>query len=122
VAITTNLFFAGLLSILLPEVHEAFNTRGTLGVFSVLNIVALVLVLFLIEETSSRSLEDLEMVYARPKSQLVMYVWKVQLPYFVQRWILWRAHVEEPVPYDSYGQESQVDGSESEIEHVVFNH
>ncbi|KAF5538019.1 myo-inositol transport ITR1 [Fusarium phyllophilum] len=114
VAITMNLFFAGLLSILLPEIYDAFHARGTLGVFSVLNVIAFILVLFLIEETSSRSLEDLEKVYERPKTELVMWVWHKQLPYFVQKWILWRRNVEEPVPYDSYGEDGH--GSESETE------
>ncbi|KAL5613991.1 hypothetical protein FOVSG1_003054 [Fusarium oxysporum f. sp. vasinfectum] len=116
VAITMNLFFAGLLSILLPEIYDAFHARGTLGVFSVLNVIAFILVLFLIEETSSRSLEDLETVYERPKIQLVMWVWHEQLPYFVHKWILWRRNVEEPVPYDSYGGERLDGESETEME------
>ncbi|KAH7237737.1 uncharacterized protein BKA55DRAFT_578249 [Fusarium redolens] len=116
VAITMNLFFAGLLSILLPEIYDAFHARGTLGVFSVLNVIAFILVLFLIEETSSRSLEDLEKVYERPKMQLVMWVWHEQLPYFVQKRILWRRNVDEPVPYDSYGEERNDGESETELE------
>ncbi|ENH67113.1 Putative metabolite transport protein ywtG [Fusarium oxysporum f. sp. cubense race 1] len=116
VAITMNLFFAGLLSILLPEIYDAFHARGTLGVFSVLNVIAFILVLFLIEETSSRSLEDLETVYERPKIQLVMWVWHEQLPYFVHKWVLWRRNVEEPVPYDSYGGERLDGESETEME------
>ncbi|KAF4946659.1 hypothetical protein FGADI_11007 [Fusarium gaditjirri] len=114
VAITMNLFFAGLLSILLPEIYDAFHARGTLGVFSVLNVIAFILVLFLIEETSSRSLEDLKKVYERSKIQLVMWVWHEQLPYFSRKWILWRRNVEDPEPYESYGGETH-DG-ESEIE------
>ncbi|KLO93135.1 sorbitol transporter [Fusarium fujikuroi] len=116
VAITMNLFFAGLLSILLPEIYDAFHARGTLGVFSVLNVIAFILVLFLIEETSSRSLEDLEKVYERPKIQLMMWVWHEQLPYFIQRWILWNRNVEEPVPYDSFAEEEHGGESETEME------
>ncbi|KAI1019300.1 hypothetical protein LB503_009204 [Fusarium chuoi] len=109
VAITMNLFFAGLLSILLPKIYDAFHARGTLGVFSVLNVIAFILVLFLIEETSSRSLEDLEKVYERPKIHLMMWVWYEQLPYFKQKWILWRRDVEEPMPYDSYCEERETE-------------
>ncbi|KAF4473596.1 myo-inositol transport ITR1 [Fusarium agapanthi] len=116
VALTMDLFFAGLLSILLPKIYDAFHARGTLGVFSVLNVIAFILVLFFIEETSSRSLEDLEKVYGRPKIQLVMWVWHEQLPHFVQKWILWRRNVEEPVPYDSYGEEGHGVESETEME------
>ncbi|EWG53218.1 hypothetical protein FVEG_11693 [Fusarium verticillioides 7600] len=116
VAITINLFFAGLLSILLPEIYHAFHARGTLGVFSVLNFIAFILVLFLIEETSSRSLEDLERVYERPKTQLATWVWDQQLPYFVKKWILWKRDVDEPVPYDSYGEEGHGGESETELE------
>ncbi|KAF4448162.1 hypothetical protein F53441_8397 [Fusarium austroafricanum] len=113
VAITTNLFFAGLLSILLPEIYDAFRTRGTLGVFSVLNVIAFVLVLFLIEETRIRSLEDLEKVYAKPKSQLIKWVWGEQLPHFVRR-LFRRKYTKDLVPYDSYGEDSHEDMSELE--------
>ncbi|KAF4345566.1 myo-inositol transport ITR1 [Fusarium beomiforme] len=116
VAISMNLFFAGLLSILLPEIYDACHARGTLGVFSVLNIIAFILVLFLIEETSSRSLEDLKKVYERSKTRLVMYVWKVQIPHFVQKWMLWKSNVEDPEPYESYGEERHGGESDSELE------
>ncbi|KAF4960244.1 hypothetical protein FSARC_10532 [Fusarium sarcochroum] len=114
VAITTNLFFAGLLSILLPKMHIAFHTRGTLGVFSVLNVIAFVLVFFLIEETSSRNLEDLASVYARPKSLFIKYLWTEQLPYFVKKWFLWQRNVAKPPFYHNYGVEDRGDLSESE--------
>ena len=110
-----NLFFAGLLSILLPEIYDALHARGTLGVFSVLNVVAFILVLFLIEETSSRSLEDLEKVYKRPKSDLISWVWRQQIPYFVHKRILWRRDVSQPVAYDSYITETYRDDSEQEM-------
>ncbi|KAF5643157.1 myo-inositol transport ITR1 [Fusarium sp. NRRL 52700] len=122
VAITMNLFFAGLLSILLPKIYDAFHARGTLGVFSVLNVIAFILVLFLIEETSSRSLEDLEKVYERRKIQLMMWVWHEQLPYFIQKWILWRRNVDEPVPYDSYGEEGHGGEYETEMESLGDAH
>jgi hypothetical protein len=61
-------------------------------------------------------LEDLEKVYERPKMQLVMWVWHEQLPYFVQKRILWRRNVDEPVPYDSYGEERNDGESETELE------
>ncbi|CVL05377.1 uncharacterized protein FMAN_10773 [Fusarium mangiferae] len=114
VAISMNLFFAGLLSILLPEICDAFHARGTLGVLSILNVIEFILALFSIEETSSWSLVDLEKVYERPKIQLMMWVWHEQLPYFIQKWILWRRSVDEPVPYNSYGEEGH--GGESETE------
>ncbi|KAL3600120.1 hypothetical protein FPOAC2_04351 [Fusarium poae] len=115
VAITVNLFFAGLLSILLPEIYDALDTRGTLGVFSGLNVIAFILVLFLIEETSSRNLEDLKIVYDRPKSQLITWVWDEELPYFVQRYILFNRNADEPVPYDSCGGDTHNGESETEL-------
>ncbi|KAF5629187.1 hypothetical protein F25303_10226 [Fusarium sp. NRRL 25303] len=97
-------------------IYGAFHARGTLGVSSVLNVIAFILVLFLIEETSSRSLGYLEKVYERPKIQLMMWVWYEQLPYLKQKWILWIRDVEEPVPYGSYGEERGDGGSETEME------
>ncbi|KAG4256764.1 hypothetical protein FPRO03_03774 [Fusarium proliferatum] len=104
VAIIMNLFFAGLLSVLLIKIYDGFHARGTLSVFSVLNAIALIVVLYLREETSSRSLKNLKKVYKHPKTQLVMWVWHEQLPFFVRKWILWRRKFEEPVSYDSYGE------------------
>ncbi|KAL1877971.1 hypothetical protein Daus18300_002325 [Diaporthe australafricana] len=89
VAIAVNLFFAGVLTLLYPEIDSALHQWGALAVFSALNLVAFVLVFFLVEETKGFSLEDLSMVFAVPKGEFV----KFQLKYLRY---LWRKYVRGP--------------------------
>ncbi|KAF5019721.1 hypothetical protein F66182_8264 [Fusarium sp. NRRL 66182] len=69
VAISINLFFAGLLTILLPRINAVFQMAGTLGFFAGLNLVAFVLIFFFVEETKQLTLEELDQVFDNPKSQ-----------------------------------------------------
>ncbi|CAG1966395.1 unnamed protein product [Fusarium graminearum] len=71
VAISINLFFAGLLTILLPRINAHFKMVGTLGFFAGLNIVAFVLIFLFVEETEQLTLEELDKVFDNPKRQFV---------------------------------------------------
>lgn len=73
VAIAVNLFFAGVLTLLYPELDPALKHWGALALFSALNLVAFVLVFLLVEETKGFSLEDLSMVFAVPKYKFVAF-------------------------------------------------
>ncbi|RDA91289.1 hypothetical protein CP533_6322 [Ophiocordyceps camponoti-saundersi (nom. inval.)] len=72
-AISTNLFFAGLLSICYPAMDSALKQGGSLGLFSGLNIVALVLVFLLVEETKQLTLEELDHVFAVSKYRFMRF-------------------------------------------------
>ncbi|KAJ0296669.1 hypothetical protein COL516b_011369 [Colletotrichum fioriniae] len=50
-AISVNLFFAGILTIVFPAVNDALKLYGTLALFAGLNLVAFALVFLLVEET-----------------------------------------------------------------------
>lgn len=65
-AISINLFFAGILTILLPSIDRKLKPAGTLGLFAGLNIVAFVLIFFLVQETKALSLEDLDHLFNIP--------------------------------------------------------
>ncbi|KAK2598744.1 hypothetical protein N8I77_012133 [Diaporthe amygdali] len=86
VAIAVNLFFAGVLTLVYPELDRAFNHWGALALFAAFNLVAFVLVFLLVEETKGFSLEDLSMVFAVPKHKFIAF----QLKYLGY---LWRRHV-----------------------------
>lgn len=81
-----NLFFAGVLTLVYPELDRAFNHWGALALFAAFNLVAFVLVFLLVEETKGFSLEDLSMVFAVPKHKFIAF----QLKYLGY---LWRRHV-----------------------------
>lgn len=66
-AIAVNLLFAGLFTILLPSMKRKFKMAGTVGFFSGMNIVALILVFLFVEETTMFSLEELGEIFNQPK-------------------------------------------------------
>ncbi|TLD19082.1 hypothetical protein PspLS_10007 [Pyricularia sp. CBS 133598] len=84
-AIATNLTFAGILSIFFLNIYSGLGDAGCLALFSGLNLLALVLVFLLVEETKRRSLEDLDLVFAVPKRVFIKYQIGTFLPWFARR-------------------------------------
>jgi hypothetical protein len=93
VAIATNLFFAGVLTIVVPSIKTAFSIPGTLGFFSGMNIIAFILVFLLVEETRRLTLEDLEMVYSVSKTRFIRFQLYEWLPYLVKRYVFRRKDI-----------------------------
>ncbi|KAF9766193.1 hypothetical protein IL306_001439 [Fusarium sp. DS 682] len=110
VAISINLFFAGLLTILLPRINAVFEMAGTLGFFAGLNIVAFVLIFFFVEETKQLTLEELDQVFNNPKSRFAHYQLTKRLPFLSKRYLLWRKDVERPLAYDEWAMEDNRQG------------
>jgi hypothetical protein len=109
-----NLSFAGILTIVYPRMDTALTTPGAIGVFSGLNIVVFVLVLFLVEETRRLNLEELDLVFGRKKGKHVKYQREEQLPYVygVMRHFILPGRFERPDPpmgYDEYVQQPEDD-------------
>ncbi|KAK5995691.1 Putative polyol transporter 2-like protein [Cladobotryum mycophilum] len=86
-AISINLGFAGLLSISFPSIISKLKEAGTLGVFSGLNVVALVLVFLLVEETKRRSLEDLDHIFAVSKREFMRFQTFTYLPWLFRSYL-----------------------------------
>ncbi|KAG5754181.1 hypothetical protein H9Q69_006413 [Fusarium xylarioides] len=105
VAISINLFFAGLLTILLPRINAVFEMAGTLGFFAGLNIVAFVLIFFFVEETKQLTLEELDTVFNNPKRRFAHYQLTKRLPFLSKRYLLWRKDAERPLAYDEWAAE-----------------
>lgn len=93
--ISINLFFAGLLSMVYPSMTEGLGDGGSLGLFSGLNVIAFILVFFLVEETKGRSLEELDLVFAVSKGRFVSYQLREYLPWFIRRYVF---NHDEPKP------------------------
>ncbi|KAJ4862128.1 sugar transporter domain-containing protein [Trichoderma breve] len=87
-AIAINLGFAGILSIVYPSVNAGLKAIGALGLFSGLNIVALVMVFLLVEETKRRTLEELDHIFAVSKRKFMRFQVFEYLPWLIQRYIL----------------------------------
>ncbi|EXM21162.1 Sugar/inositol transporter [Fusarium oxysporum f. sp. vasinfectum] len=105
VAISINLFFAGLLTIILPRINAVFEMAGTLGFFAGLNIVAFVLIFVFVEETKQLTLEELDTVFNNPKSRFAHYQVTKRLPFLSKRYLLWKKDAERPLAYDEWAVE-----------------
>ncbi len=101
-AIAVNLGFAGLLSIFFPSINSGLRVAGTLGLFSGFNVVALILVFLLLEETKRRTLEELDYIFAVSKRRFMRFQVFEFLPWFVRRHILLRTDGEKPSLYKDY--------------------
>lgn len=110
IAITVNLFFAGILAWFYPLLDGALSRHGkagenspggggALGLFAGFNAIAFILVYLLVEETKQRSLEDLEQIYNVGKRKFARYQATVHLPYALRR-IFLCSNEERPDFYD----------------------
>ncbi|KAF9880292.1 hypothetical protein CkaCkLH20_02246 [Colletotrichum karsti] len=87
VAISVNLFFAGVFTIVFPSINSELGPAGALALFSGLNVVAFILVFLIVEETKQISLEELSLIYAVPKTKFMTYQLTKYLPYLWKRYI-----------------------------------
>lgn len=97
-AVFCNLFGLGLLTLFVPIITVNIGHGGLLGIFAGLNVVAFVLVFFLVRETSGAtlgagsltfmSLEELNYVFGVSSKKHAIYQMKEVLP-----WI-WRYYVK----------------------------
>ncbi|RYO81805.1 hypothetical protein DL762_006930 [Monosporascus cannonballus] len=70
------------------SILDELTPPGTLGLFSGLTAIALVLVIIFVEETKELSLESLDIIFSFPKTQFMRYQVKDYLPWFFKRYIL----------------------------------
>ncbi|KAH7245821.1 major facilitator superfamily domain-containing protein [Fusarium tricinctum] len=110
VAISINLLFAGLLTILLPRINAHFKMSGTLGFFAGLNIVAFILIFFFVEKTKQLTLEELEQVFDNPKSRFARDRLAKRLPSWVRTSLLGREDAERIVGDDEWVLENRSGG------------
>jgi len=99
-AVATCLFWASVLSVTFPRLLGAFGSPGAFGFYAGLNVVAFVMIFFLMPETKQRTLEELDYVFAVPTSKHVSYQAKVFVPYFFKRWVLFRKNATLKPLYD----------------------
>ncbi|KAK9461966.1 uncharacterized protein V1516DRAFT_673407 [Lipomyces oligophaga] len=100
-ATATCWFFNFILSLTWPALQEAFTPQGAFGWYAAWNMVGFTMVLFLLPETKSLTLEELDIVFSVPTHTHAKYQLGVTR-YWIQRYIF-RRDVEEPVPlYEKY--------------------
>ncbi|KAJ7480835.1 hypothetical protein FB451DRAFT_1446910 [Mycena latifolia] len=89
-AVATNLFFASVLSVTFPRILAVFGAVGAFGFYAGLNIVAVIMIFFLLPETKQRTLEELDYVFAVPTSKHIRYQGGTFLPYWIKKWIFFQ--------------------------------
>ncbi|KAF5389506.1 hypothetical protein D9757_004345 [Collybiopsis confluens] len=99
-AVATCLFWAAVLGLTFPRMLSAMTPQGAFGFYAALNVVAFVMIFFLLPETKQRTLEELDYVFAVPTSKHVSYQGTVFLPYWLKKWVLWQKDAELPPLYN----------------------
>lgn len=109
-AVATCLFWAAVLSICFPRILSAFTAVGAFGFFAYvllfpnswlvlildrgLNVLAFIMIFLWLPETKQRTLEELDYVFAVPTGTFVKYQTGTWLPWWIQRYIFRRKHVQ----------------------------
>ncbi|KAF8636121.1 hypothetical protein AX17_003776 [Amanita inopinata Kibby_2008] len=89
-AVSTNLFWASVLSLTFPRLLATFTPTGAFGFYAGLNVLAFVMIFFLVPETKQRTLEELDYVFAVPTSRHMSYQFTEFLPYWIKRWVFFQ--------------------------------
>ncbi|KAI1805046.1 hypothetical protein F4811DRAFT_247299 [Daldinia bambusicola] len=97
-AVATCFFWAAVLGITFPFILDRLQTVGAFGLYAGFNLVAFVMIFFLVPETKQRTLEELDYVFAVPNHKFAQYQVTKALPYGIKRWLLFqRSAVLEPL-------------------------
>ncbi|EAU81614.1 sugar transporter [Coprinopsis cinerea okayama7 len=99
-AVATNFFWASVLSLTFPRMLSAFGSVGAFGFYAGLNVMAFIMIFFLMPETKQRTLEELDYVFAVPVAQHAKYQLSEFLPYWIRRWVLFRKDAKLRPLYD----------------------
>ncbi|KIM73043.1 hypothetical protein PILCRDRAFT_81426 [Piloderma croceum F 1598] len=86
-AVTIGLSWASVLSITFPRMLVALSPTGAFSFYAGLNVVAFIMIFFLLPETKQRTLEELDQIFSVPTHIFAKYQLTKALPYFVKRWI-----------------------------------
>lgn len=115
-AVATNNFWAAVLGLTFPRMLLTLTPSGSFGFYAGLNIVALVAIFLFMPETSKRSLEELDYVFAVPTTVHAKYQLGRVLPWWFRRYVLRQKNVVEPELYHFDSNEAYprgTDGGES---------
>ncbi|KAF8915551.1 hypothetical protein CPB85DRAFT_1374998 [Mucidula mucida] len=96
-AVATCLGWAAVLGITFPRMLTALTEVGAFAFYAGLNIVALIMIFFLMPETKQRTLEELDYVFAVPTWKHAKYQGTVFAPWWFRKWVLRKDEPLEPL-------------------------
>ncbi|GME25686.1 Sugar/inositol transporter [Neofusicoccum parvum] len=86
--VCVNNIIASILSLTFPPLLSALSPTGAFGFYAGLNMLAFVLLFFIVPETRQRTLEELDYVFGVPTRRHASYQVRTWLPWAVRRYIL----------------------------------
>ncbi|PFH56912.1 hypothetical protein XA68_15766 [Ophiocordyceps unilateralis] len=120
-AVATCLFWASVLSVTFPLMLDRLGVLGSFGLYSLFNIMALLMIFLWLPETKQRTLEELDYIFGVPTRVFMRYQVTKALPWWCKRWILRRKDVTlEPLyrldvaDHEEEEQESTDNGLEND--------
>ncbi|CAO2648164.1 Nn.00g090860.m01.CDS01 [Neocucurbitaria sp. VM-36] len=88
--ICINNAIGSILVLTFPSLLKKFTPTGAFCFYTGLNILALVLIFFLVPETKQRTLEELDFIFGVPTKKHMAYQVKTWFPWWVKRYVFWR--------------------------------
>ncbi|SMQ49672.1 unnamed protein product [Zymoseptoria tritici ST99CH_3D7] len=96
--ICVNNAMGSALGLTFPSLLDAITPTGAFGFYAGLNMVAFVVIFFVVRETKQLTLEELDDVFSVSTARHASYQVRVWLPWWIKRWIFWqRKAVLEPL-------------------------
>ncbi|KAJ6069051.1 hypothetical protein N7499_010938 [Penicillium canescens] len=95
--ICVNNIVGSVLSLSFPSILAKMTATGAFGFYAGLNMLAFVLIFFIVPETMQRTLEELDYTFGVPIHRHARYQVGTWLPWFIQRYILFRPAKLEPL-------------------------
>ncbi|KXS93912.1 hypothetical protein AC578_1858 [Pseudocercospora eumusae] len=88
--ICVNNALGSALGLTFPSLLAKITPTGAFGFYAGLNVLAFVVIFFIVPETKQLSLEELDYVFGVPTSRHAAYMVRTWLPWWIRRWVLWK--------------------------------
>ncbi|KAI1258427.1 sugar transporter-domain-containing protein [Xylariaceae sp. FL1019] len=89
-AVATCLGWAAVLGITFPLILNQLDVIGAFGLYAGFNVLAFVMIFFLLPETKQRTLEELDYVFAVPNRTFAHYQLTKAAPWWIKRYVLFQ--------------------------------
>ncbi|KAH6667895.1 hypothetical protein B0J14DRAFT_619902 [Halenospora varia] len=97
VAVFCNFFGAGILSLTVPFINDKLHSIGLMGLFAGLNVVAWVLIFFLVYETKQATLEEMRKIFSVKTKDYVKYQFFEGLPW-IWKYVVTLGRAQQKAP------------------------
>jgi hypothetical protein len=87
------------LSLTFPALLAKITPTGAFAFYAGLNMLAFVVIFFIVPETKKRTLEELDYIFGVPTTRHASYQVNTWLPWFVRRNVLWQRSAALPPLY-----------------------